>query len=123
MKTYLFAIFSFFILISSCYYDSEEDLYPDTDLECDTENVTFNDEIVSLLDNHCWACHSNNNAAAFGNNLRLEDYDDVNTSAEEILGSIKHDPSYSPMPKNGGKLRPCLINQFDAWMKKGTPEN
>jgi len=27
------------------------------------------------------------------------------------------------MPKNGGKLKPCLINQFDIWVENGALNN
>ena len=116
-------ILPFFFFAFSCYYDSEEDLYPEIEDDCNTENITFSSEIVSLLDNHCWVCHSNNNAAAFGDNLKLENYDDVSSSAQDILGSIKHEPSYSPMPKGARKLNSCLIDQFDAWIDQGKPDN
>jgi hypothetical protein len=43
--------------------------------------------------------------------------------APAIAGSIKHTGSYSPMPKNGGKLKDCSITQFDIWVRKGMLNN
>ena len=52
------------VLLGSCYYDSEEALYPVINSACDTTNVTFSGTIVSLLANNCLSCHSNATAAA-----------------------------------------------------------
>lgn len=111
---------SFFV---SCYYDSEEALYPTLSSACDTTNVTFNGTIVTILANNCYSCHSNATAAAAGNNIRLEDYADVSARATSIAGSVKHTGSYSPMPKNGGMIKACSITQFDIWVTNGLPNN
>lgn len=114
-------IFSIFFV--SCYYDNEEALYPALNTSCDTTNVTFSGTIVSLLNNSCYSCHSNSTAASFGNNVRLQNYADVQTRAVSIAGSIKHTGSYSPMPKNGGQIKTCSIIQFDIWVRIGMPNN
>ena len=113
----------FLVLAGSCYYDNEEALYPDLNSGCDTTGVTFNGKIAQMLANNCLACHSNTTAAVSGNGIRLENYTDVKSMATSVAGSIKHTGTYSPMPKNGGKLNNCLINQFDIWVRTGMPEN
>jgi hypothetical protein len=115
------AIFSLFFV--SCYYDNEEALYPSYSNTCDTTNVTFSGTIAPILNNSCYSCHSNNTAAANGNNIRLENYADVQTRIVSIIGSIKHTGSYSPMPKNGGQIKACAISQFDIWIRNGTLNN
>jgi hypothetical protein len=111
------------LIAGSCYYDSEEALYPALGSGCDTTAVTFSGEIAPILANNCLSCHSNATAAGAGNGIRLENYTDVKSRATAISGSIKHTGTYSPMPKNGGKLNTCLINQFDIWIRSGMPEN
>ena len=111
------------LIAGSCYYDSEEALYPVLGSGCDTTAVTFSGEIAPMLANNCLSCHSNATAAGAGNGIRLENYSDVKSRATAISGSIKHTGTYSPMPKNGGKLNTCLINQFDIWIRSGMPEN
>lgn len=111
------------VLLASCYYDNEEALYPSYNTLCDTTNVTFSSTIAPMLSSNCLSCHSNSSAASLGNNIRLEDYADVQIRATAIAGSIKHTGTYSPMPKNGGKLMDCSIIQFDIWVKKGMPDN
>lgn len=123
----LFQLFVTFVTISlfavSCFYDNEEALYPSLATKCDTTNVTFSSTIVPLLANNCLSCHSNATAASAGNNIRLENYADVKTRVNAVAGSLKQSGTYSPMPKNGGKLSACLINQFDIWVRNGAPAN
>lgn len=124
MKRYFLPVLIIFIsLIASCYYDNEEALYPSYNTACDTTNVTFSITISSMLNNNCLSCHSNAKAAANGNNIRLENYSDVVAKQPVITGSINHAAKYSPMPKNGVKLKSCLLNQFDIWVRKGMPNN
>jgi hypothetical protein len=111
------------IILSACYYDNEEFLYPDINNDCDTTHVDFTSSIQPLLSDNCYSCHSNNTAPSFGNNIALEDYPDVRNTASLVLGSIKHDGTASPMPKNGGKLNSCFITQFELWVSNGMPEN
>ena len=110
-------------LVFSCYYDNEEALYPSLNTSCDTANVSFKGTIASMLSSNCFSCHSNATAASFGNNIHLEDFVDVKNNATAVSGSIKHTGNYSPMPKNGGKLKDCLIWQFDIWIRNGMLNN
>jgi hypothetical protein len=123
MRSLLLLIVITMALLASCYYDNEEALYPSYSSACDTSNVTYSGTIVPIMSSNCLSCHSNASAASFGNNIRLEDYADVVSRAPAIAGSIKHTGSYSPMPKNGGKLKDCSIKQFDIWVRKGMPNN
>lgn len=111
------------IFCFACYYDNEEYLYPEISNTCDTTNVTFSGTVSVMLNNYCLSCHSNANAANFGNNIRLEDYEDVKTYSQDVLGSIKHESGFSPMPKGGAQLNDCLITQFEIWVNNGTPNN
>lgn len=111
------------MIMGSCYYDSEEALYPSLNTVCDTTNVTFSGKIAPMLANSCLSCHSNATAAGSGNGIRLENYADVQTRATALAGSIKQTGTYSPMPKNGGKIKACLISQFDIWVKNGMLNN
>jgi hypothetical protein len=124
-KYYWLIVFAVVVVLlpASCYYDSEEALYPSLSSGCDTTGVTFSGKISPMLANNCLSCHSNATAAGAGNGIRLENYADVKSRAAAVAGSIKHTGTYSPMPKNGGKLNACLINQFDIWIRTGMPEN
>lgn len=122
MKKYfnniLFTAFLFFI-INSCYYDSEEDLYPWLNGPCDTTNITFKGTIVPLLKDNCYSCHSNANSQ-FGGGIRLETIEDVKTLSGAILPAINHSGPI-PMPPSG-KLSDCSISMFSIWINKGMPQ-
>jgi hypothetical protein len=118
----LFALVSLIILYS-CYYDNMEYLYPDLNSTCDTSQVTFNGTISVMLQNNCLSCHSNSSAATFGGGIRLQNYSDVSASGDRVRGAINHESGYSAMPKNGGTLDACSIQQFDIWLAAGKPEN
>jgi hypothetical protein len=111
-------------LFSGCYYDSQEYLFPTINTTCDTSNVTFSGSVQPILNNHCFGCHSN---TTFGNggNIKLEDYGDVVTHADRLVGSLLHQSGYSPMPKPLGtpKLDDCTISVISIWVTTGTPQN
>lgn len=111
-------IISFFF--SSCYYDVEEDLYPTTD--CATDGITYSDDILPLIENNCYTCH--NEAASFAN-INIEGYDNlmVYVNSGQFLGSIKHQPAYSPMPQGQPPLVECNIEKIEAWINAGAPNN
>jgi hypothetical protein len=113
---YLLTVFIFSFFFISCYYDSEEVLYPS--FACDTTNVTYHTKIVFLMDDYCTNCHGN---PPLQNSISLTTYDEVKSYAQRITPAIKHTGLY-PMPKNGGKLNDCAIRAWDLWMLAGMPE-
>jgi uncharacterized membrane protein len=116
-------IVTIIIAVSSCFYDNEEALYPTLNSTCDTTNVTYSGKVVPILQNNCLSCHSNAMAPSAGNNIALETYADVSSRADVISASINQTGTHSPMPKNGGKLKACLISTFDIWIRIGKPNN
>jgi hypothetical protein len=114
----------FVLLLSTCYYDSEEYLFPRTDNNCDTTNVTFALSVKPILQNSCYPCHSNS-TSALGRNIRLEDYTDVaaRVSDGHLMGSISHTSGYIPMPQGAPKLEECKIVIIQKWIESGFPNN
>jgi len=110
------------IVIYSCYYDNEEQLYPELSTNCDTTNVTYKATIAPLMANSCTGCHGAN-AASFGGNIDLRTYDNVKTNIGRILGCVQQLSGYSPMPKGGSKLSDCKINQLKKWNSDGATNN
>jgi hypothetical protein len=125
MKIFALSLSVFFILISvsGCLYDSEEYLYPQTNNQCDTTNVTYTGSVVPILQSYCLSCHANSTAASFGGNIKLEDYADVKVQADnhKLLGSVQHENGYSPMPMNSSQLEPCKISVIRIWVNAGAP--
>lgn len=111
-------------LVTGCYYDSEERLYPTVYSPCDDVTVTFSRTVTQIL-HSCQSCHSNSDAASSGNNIKLETFDQVKAYilSGKLMGAINHVPGYVPMPKGGGKLADCEINQLQNWINNQTPNN
>jgi mono/diheme cytochrome c family protein len=109
------------VTAASCYWENEETLFPAG--ECDTADVSYSKDIVQILSSNCYTCHSNANALNFGNGFTFEDYEDVAASSTRILGSIKHENGFNPMPRNREKLDSCQIMIFETWVNDGTPDN
>lgn len=117
------AIFFLLILISSaCIWENEESLFPDMGL-CDTLDVSYREDVVPLMVNNCYACHSNANAPSFASGFALEDHADVSAASPLILGAIKHADGFTAMPKDADKLDSCSISVMEAWINSGSPDN
>ena len=104
----------------SCYYDSEEDLYPQ--VQCDTSNVSFANDIQPILTNSCLSCH---NAFSSQGDIDLEGHAAVVKYALDgsLVGSVQHDRGYSAMPQGTSKLEICKIEKMKAWVNAGAPNN
>jgi len=121
----IIAFATLIIIACSCYYDSEEFLYPKSGSSCDTVNVTFSTSVKPILQQYCLTCHSNSKAASLGLGIKLEDYADVKIRADngKLYGTVAHLPGYSPMPKGGSKISDCSISIIKAWIDSGSPDN
>ncbi len=111
------------LVLSACYYDNEQDLYPvDPNSTCDTLNVTYSGAIVPVLQAQCNGCHS---GAVPAGGIKTDNYTDVKALVDngKLMGSIKQTAGYSPMPKGGNKLSDCDISKFDIWIKNGALNN
>ena len=107
-------------LLSSCTFDKEEDLLV-TPVTCDTSNVSFTADVFPLLNSYgCVGCHQGISASA---GVRLDSHEEVVKWQVRMIGSIAHEPGFSRMPKGGGKMNDCEIDQIRAWVNLGSPDN
>ncbi len=113
-------------LTVSCYWDSEEYMYPELASGCDTTAaVTYTGSIVPLLESYCLSCHNSGSAANLGGNIVLDTYASVKISATngQLLGSVKHASGYSQMPKGSTKLSDYQIARIEKWINDGIINN
>lgn len=124
-QTIKFSLILLTIFMTGCYYDSEEKLYPQLSTSCDLTNVTFAGTVTPILQASCHSCHSNSNAASSGGGIKIQNYADVVTLANngKLMGTITHASGYQPMPEGGGKLTDCEINQLQKWIDTGKLNN
>lgn len=117
------AIFSLFLVFStsSCYYDNEEELYPNP-VACDTTNVTYSGTVTPILSENCNSCHGSTSPSA---GVITDNYADLQTIVEngKFVGAINHLDGYSPMPKGGNKLSDCNLAKIEKWLDSGAPNN
>jgi len=90
--------------------------------DCDTTNVTFSASVWPALETNCMGCHS---GATPAGNIPITNFNEVFEIANngKLLGSIRHNIGFSPMPKNGTKLSDCKIKEIEIWIADGTPNN
>lgn len=125
MKILIFVLLLITFFIESCYYDSNESLYPQIATSCDTSQVTYSLSVTRILNSSCLVCHSNNQAGSLGGNIKLENYADVKAYATNgrLYGAIAHLSGYSSMPKGASKLSNCEITTVKKWIDTGAPNN
>lgn len=109
-------------LVSACYYDNKQDLYPFDSEACNLENVTFSATVQPILESTCVTCHQQSNPSG---GVRLDNYTEVKKVADngKLWGSINHDAGFTPMPQGGGKLSDCSLLQIEQWINSGSPNN
>jgi hypothetical protein len=113
------------MVMTGCYYDKAELVYPVSN--CDTANVKYSNNIVSILSANCYTCHSNANYLSSGGSVRLEGHANLVTlttggATSRLVKAVNH-TGPSPMPKGQPKLPNCQVNQITAWVLKGAPNN
>lgn len=116
----------FVFAFGSCYYDKTQVQYPST--TCDTTNVSYNIDIVNILNASCQGCHKGSSSSS---GINLYDYATIKSLALDgkyIYGSLVSSVSYqggnpNPMPQGENQLPECDINKIRAWVNLGAPDN
>ena len=108
------------VILSSCYYDVAEVLYPPTN--CVTDNMSYVTHISPILNHNCFVCHSE---AANNGNVTLEGYSNVMiyVNSGQLMGAIKHQSGFSAMPQNSTPLSDCDISKIEQWIAQGAQNN
>lgn len=115
----VFAIIS--ITFASCYYDNEEELYPN--VVCATDSMSYSIDVVPIFTNNsCFNCHT---AQTNFGNVDLSTYAEVikYVNNGSLVGSIEHSSSFSAMPQGASKMNNCNISKVKAWISQGAKNN
>ncbi|MEM8909136.1 MAG: hypothetical protein AAGD05_14920 [Bacteroidota bacterium] len=106
--------------LTACTYDSEEILFPPA--SCDTIAVSYQQRVLPILETNCYRCHDTANAQG---GIQLEAYPDLRELAliGSLLGAIRHEEGFSPMPQEAPKLSECTIETIAAWVNQGALDN
>jgi len=111
------------MLLGSCYQKNREQLFTkDPNVECDTTNLSFKDDIKPIIDSKCATsgCH----AEKLPSGYNFDTYEGVTLliPSGRFMASINH-TGPKPMPKDLPKLDECTIAKITAWVNAGAPEN
>ncbi len=120
-------------LLSSCYYDNQDELHPVIQTQtCDTTGtITYANDILPILTSYCSlnesSCHSGASSYPMNtyNGVHAQATGGHGTCTGYLVLSLKHEcvePAFF-MPQGGGSLNPCLINKIAAWVNRGALNN
>lgn len=102
--------------MSSCYYDNGEDLYPVDPNDCNTDSLTYDNQIKVLINVTCATrgCHYTGSQAP-----ALTNYQEVLANLDRIEARALQERTMPP----SGPLSTCKHNQLTQWIADGAPEN
>ena len=103
------------MLITGCYYDKAELLYPDSAVDCSTVSATFT-KVKSIMTSKCNTCHDARNAAG---GTVLETYDQVKAKAGRINQRAIVEKTMPP----GTALTSEETAILKCWISSGAPNN
>jgi len=112
-------IFVLILSLTSCSYNSEEDLYPVVEL---TEPLSYSSDILPILETNCYSCHQD---ASICGDVNLEGYNNLVIRVENgsLLGAIMHEEGWMPMPQGADKLSDSQIEKISTWVDEDYPNN
>ena len=115
MKKYnIISFVTILFLATSCYYDSQESLFPSLVplVPCDSAKYSFKTDILPMITSNCNGCHDNiaPNLTTYGN---------IKSNATTMYNDIVS----GRMPQGGTPLDDCSKKQFKKWMDYGMPQN
>lgn len=91
--------------------------------DCDPNAaITFSGVLWPIIENNCTGCHSGSSPSG---GVALTNYANVATSVGSgaFMHSLNGTNGVSLMPDNTGGLPACQIDQFQAWVDAGAPNN
>lgn len=108
-------------ILSGCYYDKENELYPSPP-NCDTSGVmTYSRSIAPVMAANCNVCHS---TALASGGVITDNYSGLSSVAAN--GALWAAVSWSggvQMPKGSEKLSDCDLTKIQKWIGAGYPNN
>jgi cytochrome c553 len=108
------------VFLSSCYYDVEEQLYPNGG--CQTANMSLQANVLPILVRSCYACHD---AVTNNGNVTIEGYAELSKyiTNGKLMGSIRQANGFIAMPQGAPKLSDCEISKIEQWIVQGALNN
>lgn len=114
--TYISGLMLLLVFAAACTKNNEEDLYGAVD--CDTENVTFQERISPIITNQCAfsGCHVQG-----GGSILLENYTQIKNAIDN--GSFIQRVLVTRDMPPGNPLTDCQIASIQQWVNDDAPNN
>jgi len=127
MKNYFYVVITLLSIIMAmsqgCKYENEKELFG-LEQECDVTEISYQGDVVPIVDQFCFACHSTEGAEEDGAGIILDTYLDIKSWADESLYcAVNHGEDCENMPKNQPQLSECNILIIKTWIDEGALEN
>ena len=104
------------LIFCSCKKDKAE-FYADANC---SDTVSFNDEILPLIQNNCLGCHDNLNGYSLTNHAN------ISSNSSAIIGAMRNS-GYKLMPRDGFNIGYALpdsvIQRVECWINQGKKNN
>ncbi|MFP5470640.1 MAG: c-type cytochrome [Bacteroidia bacterium] len=127
MRSTIFIITTFYgLVLFSCSKKNAEDLMVAREQQNQNTIIceptgSFSTEVLVIFSNSCMPCHSDSRREG-GNSF--ESYNEaIKVDSSLLLGVIRHESGFLPMPQGGGKLSDCDIKKIELWLENGSPNN
>ena len=88
---------------------------------CDSINITYTNQVSTILDLHCNGCHSDPD---LGDGILLTSFNDVIKQVNNgaLYGSVSWSGDYTNMPRySTRKISQCKIDIIEKWIALGAP--
>ena len=136
----IISLFLPLIYLSSCVSQNEEEVFPNankikypiptgrpdtTITNMDTVitfKIAYNPEVKDFMQFHCTGCHDTGNDKS---DVDFDTYAELKAAIDNgsILGVIKHESGWEPMPQSFPKLVNEEVKFLEDWIDNGLPEN
>jgi len=106
-------------LMSSCYYDKEELLYPGSNIpvDCSTVSAKFGADVAPIISSQCATSGCHDATAAGG--IVLQNYSQISAAKDRIQTRALTEKTMPP----AGPLPAAQINAIQCWINSGAPNN
>jgi hypothetical protein len=85
---------------------------------CDSTTFKYSADISKIINNNCMSCHASG-TTKIGTHSELS----VVANNGRLMGAIKHQNGFLPMPSQNTFLSDCEIKKIQKWIDNGTPND
>lgn len=117
MKKIIFAIVVIAAAVAACKSTKKTTETPVAKVDCSKTSYTYMTDIKPIMDEKCVQCHNQNLKAGYN----FGEIESVKRAGGNgyLLGTIKHESGYDPMPAHAEQLDQATINKIECWINTG----